>query len=278
MRTHPSLPSPQPVKETAQERLLRDTLHERVDLSIEIDSAWMQVAQRLPELHQQAKPASRFRFPFWLPGKQLCKVRPGGLPMVATLALIAILLMGAGIATGIISPTWRTIVQEFLSSTSQHVPASQFQEVKQTRISNGVAITVETAYADTGRTIIGYEIQLSPELISQGFSQSLLIDFNFVVNGQKESLMSNGGVHQGMCDGSDGKDHRALCLWLLAPVQVPDNTKELDITWNLTSITLLHLRPGAVRSQTLSGNWNFHFTLLFHHQNHDPGTPPTPAD
>ncbi len=271
MRTHSSLPSSQPVEETVQERLLRDTLHERANLSIEIDSVWVQVAQRLPELHRQAKPASQFRFPFWLSGKQPRKVRMRGLPMVATLALIAVLLMGAGIATGVTS-SWGTVWHDLLSVLRPQVPASQFQEIGQQQQSNGVKITLESVYASTDRTIIGLMIQLSPDLLNDHWG-ALPQSFDFVVNGRKEMLS---GLQQAQCLMNFGKNHSEYCIWELAPLHVSASAENLNVTWDFTSITLKELLPPNTY-EAHSGHWSFHFTVPFHRQNHDPGLPPTPA-
>ncbi len=72
MKTHPSLPSPQPIGETMQERLLRDAFQQHADVPTDVDQAWMQIAQRMPELHTQA---GQVRFPFWLSRKQPRKAR-----------------------------------------------------------------------------------------------------------------------------------------------------------------------------------------------------------
>jgi len=55
-----------------QERYWRDAFQEHADIPTDVDQAWMQIAQRMPELHTQA---GQVRFPFWLSRKQPRKAR-----------------------------------------------------------------------------------------------------------------------------------------------------------------------------------------------------------
>ena len=279
MRTRPSLPFLQSTEETVQARLLRDTLHDRADVPVEVNSAWMQVARRLPELHQQAGQA-KSRFPFWLSGTSPRKTRMRRLPMVATLALIAVLLMGAGIATGVTPSLWENIFQAFSTVTHSKVPESQFQEIGQQQQSNGINITLKSIYAGSDRTIIGLGIQLSPNLVKD-FMNPQLETFVFVVNGQKETLASR---QASLCEfyfSYVRKDfsNQEYCLLQLSPMRVSASTKQLNVSWDFTNVMLqLRSSSGVILTIKYTGHWSFHFTAPFHRQNHDPGLPPAPGN
>jgi hypothetical protein len=282
MKPHPSLPSPQPIGETMQERLLRDAFQQHANVPTDVDQAWMQIAQRMPELHTQA---GQVRFPFWLSHKQPRKARRmRRLSMVASLALVAVLLMGAGVATGLTPLPFGNILKSFLSSFFPHISTSQFQTIKEQQSSNGVTITLENAYASIDRTIIAFTLQISPDLSDDagGFAQPG--SYTFVVNGQKETL-TNKDVSE--CLGDLGKGHfNEYCIVVLKPMRVPASTKQLTVLWNITSISITlpvvrspsHSKLVHVSYHKFSGHWSFHFTLPFHHQNLDPGKPPQPTN
>jgi hypothetical protein len=273
MRTQSFPPPLQPLDETMRETFLRDTFHRQADVPVEVDQAWMQVAQRLPELHQQA---GSVHFPSWLSRKQPRKARIRGLSMAASLALIAILLMGAGVATGLTPFPFENMLKSFLSVFFPHISTSQFQNIKEQQSSNGVTVTLENAYTSTDRTIITFTMQISPGLSNDagGFVQP--DSYTFVVNGQKETL-TNKDVSE--CSASLEKDqyYNEYCILALTPVRVPASTKQLNVLWNITSFTEISHSPVHVSDHKFSGHWSFYFTLPFHHQNLDPGTPPKPT-
>lgn len=251
--------------ENRHEKLLRAAFYQHASVNIDVDHAWRQVAQRLPSLHQQAKQPSQTRFPFWFSGKQPHKRLARNVPLVAAIALMAVLLMGAGVT----SP-WGNALQQFLSALNQPVSANQFQAIGQQQQSNGVKITLEDAYADPDHIIISFTAQLSPDLL-KAYWGMLPTSFDFVVNGQKETLMSQSAT----CVMNFGRDRSEYCVWILSPMHISSSTKKLDITWHFTTINLKKRVP--VRYDTYTGHWQFHFTVPFHQQRHDPGKPPTPT-
>jgi hypothetical protein len=269
MQTHPSLP---PTEETSQEKFLRATFQHHAPVDIDVDHAWMQVAHCLPGSGQPAKQPGWLRFPFRLSGAPSRQGPMRGLSLVATIALIAVLLMGAGVVAEVASPPAWNALQDYLASLSQHVPANQFQTIGQQQQSNGVTITLEQAYAGIDRTIISLDVQLAPDMVKDYWG--ILPDsFDFVVNGQKETLKGKGMAE---CVMNFGRNHSEYCVWVLSPVQVSANAKKLDVTWDFTTVTLKLKQPG-MHYHVLNGHWHFHFALPFHQQRHDPGQPPTPT-
>ncbi len=235
---------------TRSETLLRTTLQEYTS-QLDLHSAWTTVAERLPmEKHLVQQDGKRKGVPFHFRQRRWRTI-----PVMVAAVMLAVCLMGAGIATAY-TPFWKLV------SGSGFGDASQYQKVDQQQQSNGVKITVTNAYADKGRTIIGFDIS-GPSAWSQPYTSISLK--TFVLKDQGESLVQP--TYNTIC--TTLSKVPVHCVAVLPPFHPVSGTTNLAITWNITALSLTNPVNHVRESNVFSGNWHFQFLVPFHWQNHN---------
>jgi hypothetical protein len=237
--------------ESAEEQALRELYLERAPEHIETERAWAAVAQRLAPQPADARRIRGLRHWATRPGGRRSGWR-AGLGAAAALVALPLLLMGAGIAKErlmALDPGMQRIADERL-----------YQEVNQSQTVNGVTISVTAAYADEGRTVFYYHIQLSPEL-AQRYQRVDLGSWDFT-DSQGNTPSGSGGL--GTCAPWDSATRSVACYMIAGPFAA--GAAESHIALRL-DISRVYLTPAGAGSSAVDGQWRYQFTIPFHHIN-----------
>ncbi|HEU5227375.1 MAG TPA: DUF4179 domain-containing protein [Ktedonobacteraceae bacterium] len=251
MKIHPS-------QETAQEALLRTTLHEHEPEIVDTERAWAMISSRIatPSASKPMMVAHLFRNQR---PKHTWK-RMAGITVAA--ALLVLVLSGALLFAPLNS--WLNPQQTAFAMVNQ---------VKQT---NGITLTVGQAYADTGHTYVTYSLQISVDWLRQGYVLSAPTKDTLVANHQE---VKRPKPQQVACKRPNRYDQPEQCLINYLAVQPTPTGNSVTFTWDVPTVTLIRrstLAPDAQhpRTITVSGHWHFVFTVPFYHENRNPAIPP----
>ncbi len=245
----PSLP------ETSAEELLCATLSEHAPASVETERAWAAISGRLATLTHAKRPTPRgFRL---LPSRGAA--RHWRLPQVAAAAVLAVVLMGAGVTGSyFVFQKARQVEQEHL-----------YTDVGQRQTSQGVTITVRKAYADAGSSIIAYRIQLAPDL-AQRYDHAIVFSDDLT-----DQLGEEPNAANVVCDNAPFLDVGFAggidCVADVSPFHAPDGTSQLTITYTVLKVALMH--SGSATTHFIEGTWHFVFTIPFHQPSLGSGGP-----
>lgn len=238
--------------QSAEERALREVYLERAPEHVETERAWVAVAQRLAPQHVSANLPHRLR---------LWARRPSGRRMgwrarlgaAAALVALPLLLMGAGIAKErlmSLDPGMQRIADESL-----------YQDVNQSQTVGGVTISITAAYADEGRTVFYYHIQLSPELAGQ-YQRADLGSWNLTTS---EGYAQSGNGAIGTCAPWDSTTRSGSCYMIEGPFAAGAAVSHVTLTLDILRVYLL--LPAGSSSSVMEGHWRYQFTIPFHHIN-----------
>jgi hypothetical protein len=143
-----------------------------------------------------------------------------------------------------------------------------YDKVNQSQEQHGVTVTITSAYADRGATLIGYRATMTPELAAQWVEaypavMTVTIDSGELVGtmGDKSSLAAVGGL----CDDPERNQGETVCYFHFGPLHPGDAASSVSLNVEITQIDL-HNGPSDT---LLAGSWRFHFTLTFHQVTRD---------
>lgn len=241
--------------ETAQEIALRATLQEHAPDAIEHERAWMAVRDRLPVAALAGtKNTGRRQFSPTTARRWWRKT-----PVLVALAVFAFVLMGA--ASGIYfwgGPFGDPGIQLI---GDQHL----YSDIGQKLQIEQVTITVTKAYADMGRTLIAYDVQIPASLASK-YGNVVILSFSVKDQSGEEA----GGTYT-ECTAMPRDGSPMHCLMTLAAFHPAASVSRLVIIWEIDKIALNP--PGSASAEIHTGNWRFQFALPFHRVNHGSGGP-----
>ncbi len=236
--------------ETAEERLLRATYNERAPQHIETDRAWAAVAPRLLLQAASVRPGGRV----WVHSTQSGGRRRfgwlGRLGLAAAVVALPIALMGVGFVKERLTPLdpgMQRIADEGL-----------YHAVGQSQTVDGVTITVTNAYADEGRTVIYYRVQMSPAL-AQSNRNALIGSWDL---SDARGVEPTGGI--GTCSAWDSVTRSSSCYMIAGPLHPAASASDITLTLDITTVYLTQT-DGA--QGDAHGHWRFLFTTPYHHIN-----------
>ena len=255
MQQKPSSTNP----ETQQEALLRATLQEHAPEVVNVEQGWALVVNRLAPLKEQTLQDRRSDFGSLNSGDQ-----PGSrwwrkMPVLVAAILVAILLMGAGIAGGLYfwgGPFGDTGIKQI---GDQHL----YADIGQAQLVGAVTITVTKGYADKGRTLIAYDVQL-PAGMTKDYTGFSVLSFSVTNQNGEEVKGINIECTALPKDGSE-----MHCLMTLSPFHPTAGTSRFMIAWDITQIVLIP--ANSPKSEVQTGHWHFQFTLPFYWNNRGSG-------
>ncbi len=238
--------------ETAEEALLGATLHDHAPAIVDIDRRWTAVAERLSSRNQYTHGVKSSRFQLLHNGQH--NSRQWRIIGLAAIAVFSTLLMGAGIVGYYFwgGPFGDPGIKQI---GDQHL----YQDIQQQQQSNQVTITVTKAYADTGRTLIAYDLQL-PASVAQHYNNIVIGSFS-VKDQQGEELTATNTQCTGLIhDGSP-----MHCLITLLPFHPKASVTQLTVTVDIMNVYLIQANNPGTEIRT--GAWHFRFVLVFHRYN-----------
>jgi hypothetical protein len=244
--------------ETAQERRLRMTLRRQAAVDVDVDQAWKKVAPQLTTMQSHTQPRNISSLFASAQSQRAHHSVMKRIPTLVAVALVAVFLLSACLATGI--SQWAQLARTVLSTRSQTVASagSGFQVVGQRQESMGVTLIVESAHADATQASIKYSVPLkSSSGPVDDTVVKLLPPSQFIVNGQRETLTTV----KSECDRELVKQIEQ-CLLVLSPIHVPEHTSMLNITWDFTSVTVQKSHTVDVQH----GHWHFQFAIPYQRQ------------
>jgi hypothetical protein len=242
-----------PQQDTAEERLLRTMYDERAPKRIDTNQAWAAVA---PRLALQSAGARR--------GLGLWPTRASGrrtswrtgLGIAAALVALPVLLMGAGLVKERlipIDPGMQRIEDEGL-----------YQRLNLSQTVEGVTITITGAYADEGRTVFYYRVQLSPELARQ-YQSAAIGAWDLTADQAAQATRAPavaGGL--GVCSPWDSATRSASCYMVQGPFDAGATASRITLALYISRVYLISTGSG---SSEINGHWRYQFTIPFHHIN-----------
>ena len=241
--------------ESTDEQRLRATLHDETLIPVDTEHAWKQVALRcsLPHVATRQSQLGAFqqRRVNRSPRSMFQRAR-----FVAVLACVALTLMATTFAIASVGGVGAKI--EFLLKHGGVLP-NEYQTIQQKQQSNGVTIMFTEAYADANRINLNFTMQLSPTISKEYIGAFPPQTIDLVINGQQERLNRQKPLN---CSGYIPQ-RSTSCNLTLVPAH-PLAAKNLDITWNVTQVTLVKLGKLLKNASKLSGHWHFHFTIPVH--------------
>ncbi len=255
------LPSSYDTTETPQEVMLRATLHDHAPKSVDTDNGWKAVAEHLFSLNHHTRNLKKSGFQLFQANGQHHSRRWRKITLMAAIALLSMLLMGAGVAASYYFWGGSYGDPGIKQIGDQHL----YQDIEQQQRLNQITITITKAYADAGRTLIAYDLQV-PASTAKSYNNIVLASFS-VLNQQGEELAAaNVECTEFPHDGSP-----MHCLITLSPFHPGVNTNKLTVTFDIAKVYLIRSDTG--NPEILTGPWHFQFVLPFHRDNLGPGGP-----
>ncbi len=252
-----------PQTETPDETFLRLALQAHAPKAIDVESAWSRVAEQITSTGQISKrPKSRWLRFLGASGRQHAE-RWRRAWITAAVVALSLLFIGAGFAGGRLyfwggpfgDPGIQLIGDEHL-----------YQDIEQQQQVHQVTITVTKAYADTGRTLIAYDLQV-PASIAQRYNSVFVASYSLT---DQEGEEPAGGNTECTAFPHDGSPMHCL---IMAPAFHPAaGVSQLTITLDIIEVYLIRADSTGT-TDTLSGPWRFQFTLPMHQQNLGTGGP-----
>jgi hypothetical protein len=144
--------------------------------------------------------------------------------------------------------------------------------VDQSQGLHGVTVTITSAYADRGATLIGYRATMAPELAARwvaAYPAMMIVrsDSGELVGalggalGQKSSNAARGGL----CDDPVRTNGATVCYFHFGPLHPSITARSIALSVEISQIDLHNGRDDML----LAGSWRFHFTLPFHQVTRD---------
>jgi hypothetical protein len=236
-------------EESRDEMALRATLYAHAAEVVDTDSAWESVAPRLATSDVVVDRQRRIAAPIGWAGRSRRA-------LVAAI-MAAVLLTSLGALAGFAYSRgcfWGG--SSFLCSNfPEPAVTDYFEKVNQSQEQHGVTVTITSAYADRGATVVGYRATLTPELAAQW--QGAFVAVMTVTTNSGEQIGSvgekSGDAGLSLCDGK-------ACLIYFGPAHPVDTARSISLTIEISQM-MLHNGP---TDSLLAGPWRFHFTLPFH--------------
>jgi hypothetical protein len=155
------------------------------------------------------------------------------------------------------------------SNLLQPEGAGYFDKVNQSQEQHGVTVTITSAYADRGATLIGYRATMTPELAAQWTEAYPAVMTVTSAAGEVIGVMgdksSAAPLQGGLCDDSMRNQGATVCYFHFAPLHPGDAASSASLNLEITQMNL-HNGPSDT---WLAGSWRFHFTLPFHQMTRD---------
>jgi hypothetical protein len=173
-------------------------------------------------------------------------------------AFTAIALLGAGIATF----QW---AGPFIGQKLQEIGQQRlYSAVNQSQDDSGVTIFVDKAYADLGNVYIAFRVQPDTPMAGS-FTPG---EFDLVAqSGQLD--MEHGGANI-QCAARTDSSTAQVCVLDTAPFKPDAGGKTLTLTFDVYK---LYHTTSSGGTQTITGSWDFTFTIPFHTRSLGPGGP-----
>jgi hypothetical protein len=236
--------------DSREEQLLRTTLHAHTPQDIDVDHARALMQRRL--FGDSALATGRT----WRRGY-----------VIPAFVALALLLMGSGFAGGYYfwggpfgDPGLQLIGDQHL-----------YQDINQSQPVGPVTITVTKAYADSGRTLIAYDIQVPAAVAAQNIDIEVgSLSVTEAITGE---LQGGALIECTTFPRHGGVKH---CLLTMPPLHPAAQASHVQLTF---AILRLYLFPTDQKGDVIiNGTWAYTFPLVFHIQNQGTGGPfPQPA-
>jgi hypothetical protein len=244
-------------EESRDELAVRATLHAHANEMVDTDAAWEAVA---PRLAASGTVVNRQ----WRGGASVILTRRPRRALVAAITAFALLASLGAVAGFAYSQGCFWGGSPFVcSNLLQPSGTNYFDKVDQTQELHGVTVTITSAYADRGATLIGYRATMTPELAAQwaGAYPAVMIvrsDSGERVGaaGDKTSSAAPGGL----CDDPARNQGATVCYFHFRPLHPGDTASSISLS---VEISQIDLHNGPIDT-LLAGSWRFHFTLPFH--------------
>jgi hypothetical protein len=244
-------------EESRDEVALRATLHEHASEFVDTDAGWEAVA---PRLTTNGPLAARQRRVGPLVG---WSGRPRRALVAAIMAAVLVVSIGSLAGFAYIRGCFWGGSSFICSNLLQPDGTNYFDKVNLSQEQHGVTVTITSAYADRGATLIGYRATMTPELAAQWVEaypavMTVRSDSGELVGaaGDKTGSSAPGGL----CDDPARNQGTTVCYFHFRPLHPGDTVSLISLSVEITKIDL-HNGPSDT---LLSGPWGFHFTLTFH--------------
>lgn len=227
---------------------LQDVLHEHTS-DVDLAHVWSRMAPLLSMSSSQSERGLA-------PKGHLLRWKP--LPMAAMIAIICLLLLGAG-GVSAYGFWWRW------ASPNVYGNPAQYTVMNQSQTANGLKVTVTRAYADVDRTIIVFDVT-GPASWEQAYvgmaPQSLSLK-------NQETGASYSTRYNVVCSEIVHDGFPVHCIATFPALPPKAGTKTLTLVWDINGFAL----SGTSTSTPYAGQWHFQLTIPFLWQNHNPGQP-----
>jgi len=254
------------------EPLVRGVLAEHAPTGVDTDAAWTAMAPRLA-----FTPAPIAAFPAMVGDAPVTR-RRAAIPRArrwrfALVAVAAALVAGVVLtAAGYFGWAGPFSFGPFSNHEIRQIGESHlYTRIGQTQDSAGVALTLDSAYADSGTTYIAYHVLPTSGATS---SYNNFIPDAYSLTDQYGEEPTTGSTTE--CDPYQGGQPQ-YCLLNDGPFHPPAGVTQLTLTLSIPELLLG--RSGANGGTTmLHGSWQFTFTLPFHQRSlgaTNPGAQPT---
>ena len=245
----------------SRENMLRTTLQEHAPIITDSEQRWLMLAAQLPSFTLKTPVIREYnhQVPDWL--KQSSTRRWKSIPVVAAITVLSILLLGAGVTGGLYFWGGAFGDQGLRVIGDQHL----YTTIGQKQEADQVTVTITKAYADTGRTLIAYDLQIPASLAQH--ARTLLVGSYSLVDSYGEE--PQGGDIQ--CTAFQQNGSPVHCLMTLPSFHPTTGASHVTIIWNITAIYIWFSQ--STHNDVLSGPWHFQFTLPFTQVNHGSGGP-----
>ena len=255
MRKTPFLSAP---TETPEEALLRATLQEHAAIRVDVDRRWAEVAESLSALKQSTRSSKGSNILYWRANIQHRAGRSKKMLIIAAVALLSILLMGAGVAAYVWSGF--STDQGLQQIKDQHL----YQDIGQKQTVGQIMIAVNWVYVDSSRTYLAYDVQVPASIAKH---------YNSVVVGSYSLTDQNGEEPTGAhieCEGFPQDGSPMHCFITSSSFNPRYTAKQITITLDVLQLYLI--QPTGETGK-LAGTWHFQFTVPFHQQDLGPVGP-----
>jgi hypothetical protein len=250
-------------EESRDELALRVTLQARASETIDTDTAWDMVAPRLATSDVVVDRQQRIGAPTGWAGRSRRAL------VAAVMAAVLLASLGAVAGFAYSRGCFFGGSPFICSNLLQPEGTDYFDKVDQLQEQHGVTVTITSAYADRGATLIGYRATMTPELAAQWAeaypaAMTVTSDAGEVVGvtGEKSSVTPLRG---GLCDDSMRNQGATVCYFHFGPAHPGDTANSVSLNVEITQMNL-HNGPSDT---WLAGSWRFHFTLTFHQMTRD---------